>query len=491
MSIQAILLPLFVEVALTFVLLFWMAGARVAVVRRGDVHPRDVALREPNWPKQETQIANAYQNQLELPVLFYVLTILAIITRHADFLFVVLAWVFVVLRLLHVYIHLTSNRLARRFAVFAAGAVVLAVMWAIFIVRLLVGFMTPAARLSPPSRFSPRSRRGGGRPPMRSRIGAWRIASPAPATAPRSPAWSTTRCAAGRRAPLSWATSAARAVLLGMLRLERKLDSRGDRAARRRRALCAAAADRRGARASSSREPRRRAALRLPATIPNGSIRISPASSARSAPPRAPRSRAARRSICASTRSRPSAMRRPRRSPISTPQPTRWSPVGLRITLAADAKSPAIHAEPAFIKGMIEIQDEGSQLAALLAGAKPGEQVVDLCAGAGGKTLALAAAMENHGQIYATDIDKRRLAPIHDRLERAGARNVQVRTPQVERQRARRPRRPHRSGADRRALHRHRRLAAQSRRQMAGAARRAGRAREGAGGGARPRRRRW
>jgi 16S rRNA (cytosine967-C5)-methyltransferase len=110
------------------------------------------------------------------------------------------------------------------------------------------------------------------------------------------------------------------------------------------------------------------------------------------------------------------------------PQPTRWSPVGLRIVLAADAKSPAVHAEPAFIKGMVEVQDEGSQIAALLTGVKPGEQVVDLCAGAGGKTLALAAAMENHGQIYATDLDKRRLAPIHSRLERAGAHNVQVRT---------------------------------------------------------------
>jgi 16S rRNA (cytosine967-C5)-methyltransferase len=110
-------------------------------------------------------------------------------------------------------------------------------------------------------------------------------------------------------------------------------------------------------------------------------------------------------------------------------QPTRWSPVGLRLALAADARSPAIHAEPAFIKGLVEIQDEGSQLAALFAGAKPGEQVVDLCAGAGGKTLALAATMENKGQIYATDTDKRRLAPIHTRLERAGVRNVQVRTP--------------------------------------------------------------
>jgi 16S rRNA (cytosine967-C5)-methyltransferase len=109
--------------------------------------------------------------------------------------------------------------------------------------------------------------------------------------------------------------------------------------------------------------------------------------------------------------------------------PTRWSPLGIRIRLAPDAKSPAIHAEPAFLKGQVEIQDEGSQLAVLLANAKPGEQVVDLCAGAGGKTLALAAAMENRGQIYATDIDKRRLAPIHERIARAGAHNIQVRTP--------------------------------------------------------------
>ncbi len=111
---------------------------------------------------------------------------------------------------------------------------------------------------------------------------------------------------------------------------------------------------------------------------------------------------------------------------------TRWSPLGLRIRMSADARSPALHAEPAFRKGAIEIQDEGSQLAAILAGAKPGEQVIDLAAGAGGKTLALAAAMENRGQIYATDIDKRQLVPIHERLARAGARNIQVRTPRGE-----------------------------------------------------------
>lgn len=111
------------------------------------------------------------------------------------------------------------------------------------------------------------------------------------------------------------------------------------------------------------------------------------------------------------------------------PQPTRWSPVGLRIALEAGGRPPAVQAEPAFLKGLVEVQDEGSQLAALIARAEPGEQVVDLCAGGGGKTLALAAGMENRGQLYATDSDKRRLAPIHARLERAGARNVQVRTP--------------------------------------------------------------
>jgi 16S rRNA (cytosine967-C5)-methyltransferase len=115
-----------------------------------------------------------------------------------------------------------------------------------------------------------------------------------------------------------------------------------------------------------------------------------------------------------------------------SPEFTRWSPHGLRVRLAADAKSPPIHAEPAYLEGLVEVQDEGSQLAALLAAAKPGEQVVDLCAGGGGKTLALAAAMQNKGQLYATDGDKRRLAPIHARLERAGVRNVQVRTPKTD-----------------------------------------------------------
>ena len=113
------------------------------------------------------------------------------------------------------------------------------------------------------------------------------------------------------------------------------------------------------------------------------------------------------------------------------PEPTPLSPLGLRITANAEGRVPHVQSEPAFLKGAIEVQDEGSQLVSLLAGAEPGMQVLDLCAGGGGKTLALAAEMNNKGQIFATDSDQRRLAPIHDRLTRAGARNVQVRTPKL------------------------------------------------------------
>jgi 16S rRNA (cytosine967-C5)-methyltransferase len=110
-------------------------------------------------------------------------------------------------------------------------------------------------------------------------------------------------------------------------------------------------------------------------------------------------------------------------------QATPLSPVGMRIPVRADGRGPALSAEPAYIKGLVEVQDEGSQLAALLSGAAPGMQALDFCAGAGGKTLALAGMMDNQGQIYASDADGRRLAPIFERLTRSGARNVQVRAP--------------------------------------------------------------
>ena len=109
------------------------------------------------------------------------------------------------------------------------------------------------------------------------------------------------------------------------------------------------------------------------------------------------------------------------------PQPTPHSPLGVRIEQApGPGKSPHVEAEPGHGKGWYEVQDEGSQLATLLSGARPRQQIIDLCAGAGGKTLALAALMENSGQLYAYDSDRMRLRPIFERLKRAGVRNVQV-----------------------------------------------------------------
>ncbi|MER9959941.1 RsmB/NOP family class I SAM-dependent RNA methyltransferase [Mesorhizobium sp. M0045] len=108
-------------------------------------------------------------------------------------------------------------------------------------------------------------------------------------------------------------------------------------------------------------------------------------------------------------------------------KPARIAPHGIRIPpIEGDGRHPNVQAEPAFQKGWFEVQDEGSQIAAELAGAEPGMQVLDFCAGAGGKTLALSAAMDNRGQIFAHDAEKARLAPIFDRIRRSENRNVQI-----------------------------------------------------------------
>jgi 16S rRNA (cytosine967-C5)-methyltransferase len=111
-------------------------------------------------------------------------------------------------------------------------------------------------------------------------------------------------------------------------------------------------------------------------------------------------------------------------------QPTELSPNGLRNSPSeGPARTANLQPEAAYQKGWIEVQDEGSQVSSLLVYARPGEQVLDYCAGAGGKTLAMAAAMENKGQIFAYDADRNRLKPIYERIKRAGTRNVQVRGP--------------------------------------------------------------
>ena len=138
MSLQAVLLPVFVQVGLTFFLLFWMGRSRIGALRSGATRIRDIALRQPAWPEQSTQIANAFHNQLELPVLFYVLVAFALFTRKADLVFVVIAWAYVGTRLFHAYVFVTTNNVPRRFQAFVVGALILLLMWVIFAARILL-----------------------------------------------------------------------------------------------------------------------------------------------------------------------------------------------------------------------------------------------------------------------------------------------------------------------------------------------------------------
>src|SRR5687768_13831135 len=129
MTIQMVLLPVFVQVALTFGLLVWMASARTGSVRRGETKIRDIALGQSAWPDRPQQISNSYDSQFQIPLLFYVLVIVAWVTRQADLIFVVMAWFFVLSRVAHAYIHTTSNHVPTRFRAFAVGVLVLLLMW--------------------------------------------------------------------------------------------------------------------------------------------------------------------------------------------------------------------------------------------------------------------------------------------------------------------------------------------------------------------------
>ncbi len=133
MTTNAILYPLLAQVGLTFVLMLAMASVRVKGARRRKYKLRDIAVNNSNYPDDIRKFGNSYANQFELPVLFYLLCVLLVIGgRGDDRLYVFLAWGFVAARLLHAYIHVTSNHVVRRFYAFLVGAVLLVTMWGLF-----------------------------------------------------------------------------------------------------------------------------------------------------------------------------------------------------------------------------------------------------------------------------------------------------------------------------------------------------------------------
>ncbi len=140
MGVGAVLAPVFVQVALTLGLLVWSGFLRVRAVTGGAVHYRDIALGEQNWPREATQVANAFANQFELPVLFYVAVAFALIaTPPPSLLLVVLSWLFVVCRGLHALVHTTTNNVPRRFFTYVAGLVVLALIWLAVLAEVYFG----------------------------------------------------------------------------------------------------------------------------------------------------------------------------------------------------------------------------------------------------------------------------------------------------------------------------------------------------------------
>lgn len=138
MSVQMVLLPVFVLVGLAFFLLLWMATARTKALKAKETRLKDVALRQPNWPEKATQIGNCFSNQFEIPVLFYVLIALALPLHKADLFIVLMSWVFVLTRFIHAGIFTTSNDMRQRGLVWFAGVLVLLAMWIYFALKMLL-----------------------------------------------------------------------------------------------------------------------------------------------------------------------------------------------------------------------------------------------------------------------------------------------------------------------------------------------------------------
>jgi hypothetical protein len=133
-----LLIPLFLQIALTFGLTLALARSRVAAVRCRAVKLSDIALDADAWPDKIRQIANCYSNQFEQPMLFHVLVVLALATGLVDSVLIIGAWLFVASRFCHAYVHVGDNDVLTRFRCFAAGVTILILLWVYFAARVLL-----------------------------------------------------------------------------------------------------------------------------------------------------------------------------------------------------------------------------------------------------------------------------------------------------------------------------------------------------------------
>ncbi|HTV32535.1 MAG TPA: MAPEG family protein [Methylocella sp.] len=139
MSLKAVLLPLFFQVGLSFALILWLAFERTHLFKSRILKWQDISLKQNRWPDRAQQISNCFQNQFEIPVLFYVLVALSVSTQKAGLTFIVLEWLFVATRLAHAYVFTTSNYVPLRGQFFIAGVLILLGMWGVFTFQILSG----------------------------------------------------------------------------------------------------------------------------------------------------------------------------------------------------------------------------------------------------------------------------------------------------------------------------------------------------------------
>jgi hypothetical protein len=135
--IPTVLAPVFVQVLLIFILMFMTGRARVADLKAHKLRISDIALGQNAWPDKTAQIGNAFNNQFQLPLLFFVLVIFTLMTGKQDYIFVACEWLFVLLRIGHAFIHVTSNNVIHRFQLYLAGAIVLMLMWLWYAIRIM------------------------------------------------------------------------------------------------------------------------------------------------------------------------------------------------------------------------------------------------------------------------------------------------------------------------------------------------------------------
>lgn len=139
---KLLILAMALQVLMTIGLVFWLGFERVPRVARGEIQVADIAVDRTAYPLKARLLSNSFDNQFQLPVLFFVGAILLLLTHAADWFSTVLAFVFVASRYLHAAIHVTTNRVYRRFAVYTAGLAVLALFWLWLVLRIL---MLPSA----------------------------------------------------------------------------------------------------------------------------------------------------------------------------------------------------------------------------------------------------------------------------------------------------------------------------------------------------------